>query len=63
MEALLASYGPPFPALTVRGRYARHMRRYRLRNEPSIIALRDIFAALRSVERKAPKFPLSLPFF
>jgi hypothetical protein len=47
-EALFASYGPPFPPLTVRGRYARHLRRYRVRNDPWQVAMRPVFAALRA---------------
>lgn len=53
-EALLASYGPPFPPLTVRGRYARHLRRYKRRNDPWIIAVREIFAALHAAQQDRP---------
>jgi hypothetical protein len=47
LGTLFASYDP-FPPLTVRGRYVRHLRRYHLRNEPWIVVLRGAFAALRA---------------
>ncbi len=55
-EALFASYGPPFPALTVRGRYARHLRRYRVRNDPRQVAMRPVFAALRAQRQEGKPF-------
>jgi hypothetical protein len=57
MDALLASYGPPFPPLTGRGRYARRIRCYRLRNEPWVIVMRGIFATLRAYEHELPELP------
>jgi len=59
---LLASYGPAFPPLTVRGRYARRIRCYRLRDEPWAVVMRGVFATLRAHEHKLPEFPFP-PFF
>jgi hypothetical protein len=55
IRALFGSYGP-FPPLTVRGRYARHLRRYRVRNDPWQVAMRPIFAALRARRQNGPPF-------
>jgi hypothetical protein len=59
-EALYASYGPPFPPLTVRGRYLRHLRRYRLRNDPWFLFVRETFAALRA-QREEGRVPPCWP--
>lgn len=59
-NALYASYGPPFPPLTVRGRYLRHLRRYRLRNDPWFISIGEKFAALRA-QREEGRVPLPWP--
>ncbi len=60
MEALLAPYGPPFPPLTVRGRYERRMRWYRRRNEPWAVVMHRVLVALHVNERKLPKFPFTV---
>jgi hypothetical protein len=62
-DALLASYGPPFAAPSVRGRYARHLQRYRRRDDPWVIMMRELFAALRAQDHKPPALLLPLPYF
>lgn len=54
-DALFGSYSP-FPPLTVRGRYARHLRRYRLRNDPWQVAMRPVLAALRAERENGRPF-------